>query len=116
MSFTVAGGGGSGDRPTPRINSAMLAQHRNSTVKLVGRLVSTGTSALTLEASDHGQVTIATLSQGHGYTTFVEITGQVSADARSVREMQVYNLGENFDLDGYDHMVQLTRKFPELFG
>jgi hypothetical protein len=48
-------------------------------------------------------------------SSFVEVIGRVNPD-RSVQEYRVSDFGDNFHLDNYEQLVQLsTKEFKELF-
>jgi len=48
--------------PTPRVNAAMLKEHVGKKVRLVGKVMNTDGSAVTLEAADGGTVTVKQVS------------------------------------------------------
>ncbi|KAJ1959301.1 hypothetical protein IWQ62_004666 [Dispira parvispora] len=80
------------EKPTPRINSAMLPNYINHSVRLVGKIVQHNTFG----------------------TKFVEIIGQVQPD-RSLQEFSSCNMGDNFDMPTYNKLVELSHRYKELF-
>ncbi|ORX95555.1 replication factor A protein 3 [Basidiobolus meristosporus CBS 931.73] len=102
------------DKPTPRINSSMLGQHTNKTVRIVGKVMQLQEGSALIESSDHGQISVS-LNPGTTFSTpYVEIIGIVQQDL-SVQELTSSGFGENFDLDNYNSLVELSRKYTEIF-
>jgi replication factor A3 len=101
---------------TPRVNSRLVGNFKGQSVRLVGKRVATNTTSVTLEASDHQQVIVQTANpaqyQMHAYA---EVTGKVNDDG-SLTELNMCNFGDDFDLDSYDKVVELSHgKFSSLF-
>ncbi|KAK9703696.1 hypothetical protein K7432_010587 [Basidiobolus ranarum] len=102
------------DKPTPRINSSMLSQYINTTVRIVGKVMQLQEPNALIESSDHGQISVS-LNPGTTFTSqYVEIIGIVQQDL-SVQELTSTSFGEDFDLDNYNSLVELTRKYTEIF-
>ncbi|SPO47254.1 related to single-stranded dna binding protein 12k chain [Moesziomyces antarcticus] len=110
------------EKPTPMINSAMLAQYAGQTVRVVGKVQKLTGQTLLIQTSDMGnvEVTLNPDSEISG-STFVEITGKVSdggsgLDGYQVREFTTVDCGENVDMELVEKTVQLSAKFPNLFS
>jgi replication factor A3 len=89
------------EKPTPMINSAMLAQHAGQTVRIVGKVQKLTGQTLLIQTSDMGNVEVALNPDSEiSGSTFVEITGKVSEggsglDGHLVREFTTVDCGEN---------------------
>ncbi|XP_064401836.1 uncharacterized protein LOC135347733 [Halichondria panicea] len=101
----------------PRVNTSMLSKHIGSRVCLVGKNlgVMKGGTSLNLEASDKQTVT-ANFPQPlrDPLDTYVELLGKVENDC-SISVERIVNFGNDFDLDVYNEVIQITSKFPSLF-
>ncbi|KAJ1967036.1 hypothetical protein H4R35_006829 [Dimargaris xerosporica] len=102
------------EKPTPRVNSGMLPQYTNTSVRLVGKVLQVQGTKAVLEASDHGKVTIDLMPANNFGTQYVEVIGLVQ-DGRSIQEYSSCNLGDTFDLGNYNKLVELSQKYQDLF-
>ncbi|KAL8281365.1 hypothetical protein RQP46_006399 [Phenoliferia psychrophenolica] len=101
--------------PTPRVNSALLANFSGKTVRITGKVISLAEDSAVIEASDAGQVTIRLGPEASYADQYVEIIGKVVGDL-TVQELSSVNLGDNIDMDLVEQTVQLMQGHPQLFG
>jgi len=101
---------------TPRVNKATISNYVDCTVRLVGTVkeVNRNERIATLETSDKQTVTVRMQSIEYP-SKVVEIVGTVNRD-NSVTEIYAYAFGDNFDFDNYDQLINLTARYPEIFG
>ncbi|SNX86300.1 related to single-stranded dna binding protein 12k chain [Melanopsichium pennsylvanicum] len=110
------------DKPTPMINSNMLSQYANQTVRLVGKVQKITGNTLLLQTSDLGNVEVVlTPDSDISGSTFVEVTGKVSEggsgmDGYLVREFTTVDCGDNVDMTLVENVVQISASFPQLFS
>ena len=99
-----------------RVNAACLPQYAGQRVALVGKVVNVDSGMATLQCSD-GQNVQVTMNAGSTYGEFVEVVGIANADgSQSVREERACDMGNNFNLDNYEQLVQLANgKYKHLF-
>ncbi|GAA6059748.1 hypothetical protein JCM10212_001956 [Sporobolomyces blumeae] len=102
------------DRPTPRVNSAKLALYTGKTVRVCGKVVTLADDSAILETSDGGQITVKLDRMTNLQDTFVEVVGRVDND-NTVTELVSQNLGDSFDLELAEKVVELTHSLPEVF-
>ncbi|KAG2204521.1 hypothetical protein INT47_012580 [Mucor saturninus] len=102
------------DKPTPRINSSLREKYVGRTVRITGQLVSLSGNTAVIKSTDNGQVLVHLNGESQWGTDFVEVIGQVEQDF-TLREFKTTNLGNNFDLELANKVVELGQKLPELF-
>ncbi|CEI97015.1 hypothetical protein RMCBS344292_11158 [Rhizopus microsporus] len=102
------------EKPTPRVNSALREKYVGKTVRLVGKITSFSGNTAVLEASDHGQVLVNLNGESQWGTQYVEVIGQVDQDF-TIREFKTTNMGDNFDLDLANKVVEFGQRCPEIF-
>lgn len=105
------------ERPTPRVNSAMLTDYQGKTVRIIGRVLNRQAGNIIIQASDEGQVKVK-LSQGSSISddaTFIEVIGKVSQSDLSVTELTSVDLGTDLDMGLVEKFVQLASLHPEVF-
>ncbi|OBZ88362.1 Replication factor A protein 3 [Choanephora cucurbitarum] len=102
------------DKPTPRINSALREKYVGRVVRLVGKLHSLSGNTAVLDASDHGQVMVKLNGESQWGTDYVEVIGQIESDY-TLREFKTSNLGNSFDLDMANKVVEYSQKLPSMF-
>ncbi|KAJ1980259.1 hypothetical protein H4R33_005524 [Dimargaris cristalligena] len=83
------------EKPTPRVNSALLPNYINHSVRIVGKVIQIQGNKAVLEASDHGKVLVNLVPQNNIGSQYVEIIGLVQED-RSIQEFSSCNMGEKF--------------------
>eukprot|EP00053_Salpingoeca_punica_P002590 m.38560 g.38560 ORF g.38560 m.38560 type:complete len:108 (+) comp11664_c0_seq1:52-375(+) len=99
-----------------RVNGASLAANVARPVVLVGEVVENADDVqLTLNAADGQPVHVSFEQPQSGLSKFVEVTGEVREDGRTVTGWVTTNLGENFDLGMYNQALQLMDQFPAPF-
>jgi len=106
------------ERPTPRCNSTTLTRYPNKLIRLAGRVLRVDNDLLVLEASDQGQVRVK-LRDGSAESItdqYVEIIGRVSSNDNLVTEMTFTNFGDDFDLKGWESVVNISHANPKEFG
>ncbi|KAJ1562661.1 hypothetical protein HK405_009394 [Cladochytrium tenue] len=102
---------------TSRVVSSSLAQHVNRTVLLVGRVASFDphSSYAVIEAADGGQVGVQAIPGSDLQPgAVVEVTGIVNQDL-SLQEQISCRFAADYDPTAYVKMLEVTRKFPQLF-
>eukprot|EP01135_Chromosphaera_perkinsii_P001599 Nk52_evm69s207 gene=Nk52_evmTU69s207 len=104
--------------PSPQVCGATLSAHVNQPVRIVGEVAQNdvnNSGNIILNSCDGQSVTVqaGTLAGGN-FSRFVEITGNVNADA-TVRGLTSVNLGDDFDLALYNEVLQKTMAYPDLF-
>ncbi|ORX76936.1 hypothetical protein BCR32DRAFT_283652 [Anaeromyces robustus] len=53
---------------------------------------------------------------GNSYNSrFVEVIGQITGDYSITETALALSLGDNFDLESFDKLIQYQRKFPDIF-
>jgi len=102
------------DKPTPRVNSALLKQNAGVIVRITGKILQHQGSQVILEASDHGQVNVHLSGDSQLSSQFVEVIGRVNQDG-SIQEFSSIDLSADFDLNAYNKFVELAQQFPELY-
>ncbi|KAI9504100.1 replication factor A protein 3 [Coemansia spiralis] len=85
------------DKPTPRINSSMIQQYTNTTVRVVGKVLQTQGSGFVLETSTGGQVVVIPTVECTYSSQFVEIVGRVQNDG-TISGYSAVNLSDNFGM------------------
>ncbi|KAH8772670.1 replication factor A protein 3 [Diaporthe sp. PMI_573] len=101
-------------QPTPRITAPYLDSYRGRNVIVVGRVVQLRGEVAVIDAD--GNITAhlnreAHLSNGNA----VQIIGKVNPDL-SIRALNSLDLGAGVDLGVYQHVVEVSQKYGELFG
>ncbi|KWU44855.1 replication factor A protein 3 [Rhodotorula sp. JG-1b] len=103
------------DRPTTRVNGALLANcSHGQIVRLIGKVVSLDSDQAVLEAADGVQVTVRLARESVLSDTFVEVIGKV-VDTNEISELTSQNMGENLDLALANKVVELAQQYPEVF-
>ncbi|GAA5826944.1 hypothetical protein JCM5353_004774 [Sporobolomyces roseus] len=103
------------DRPTPRVNAAKLAEYQpGQVVRLVGKVLTITDEEALVESPDGGQVTIRLDRQTNINDKFIEVIGKYDGDM-VITEMISQNLGDEFDLDLANKVVELTHTLPDVF-
>ncbi|KAG0177739.1 hypothetical protein DFQ29_004466 [Apophysomyces sp. BC1021] len=102
------------EKPTPRINSVLREKYVDRTVRISGKVISFSGDTAVIQATDGGQVLVKLNGENQWGTKFVEVIGRVEKDF-SVMEFKSSNLGESFDLDLANKVVEYGQKCPELF-
>ncbi|KAK4046625.1 hypothetical protein OIO90_006495 [Microbotryomycetes sp. JL221] len=102
------------DKPTPRINSGRMGDYIGQTVRITGKVVSRDGDTTTLELSDGGQVSVKLNRESNHRDTFVEVLGKVESPD-SLQEYTSCNMGDTFDMDLMDKVVEMTHKHPDVF-
>ncbi|GAA5956930.1 hypothetical protein JCM21900_006710 [Sporobolomyces salmonicolor] len=103
------------DRPTPRVNSARLAEYTNGKiVRLIGKVINLDGETAILEAADGGQVTVRLSKVSNLADTYVEVVGKVDSDL-VMTELATQNLGDSIDMDLANKVVELTHLHPDVF-
>ncbi|BGP56594.1 hypothetical protein JCM8202_000220 [Rhodotorula sphaerocarpa] len=102
------------DRPTTRVNGAVLATcSKGQTVRLIGKVINLDDDRALVEASDGVQVTGAA-GESAWANSFVEVLGKMM-DTTVINELTSQNLGENLDLKLADRVVDLAQRYPAVF-
>ncbi|PWO00896.1 replication factor A protein 3 [Tilletiopsis washingtonensis] len=105
------------DKPTPLINSSMMANHAGQVVRIVGKAAQLAGSELVVQTSDQGNVAVDlardTQLRGEGY---VEIVGKVDENGERLREFTSVDFGDKLDMALVEAVVQLSAKVPALFA
>ncbi|KAI8072396.1 replication factor A protein 3 [Gongronella butleri] len=102
------------NKPTPRINSQLREKYAGTTVRIAGKIHSyTGETAV-LSTSDGGQVLVKLNDNSKWGSEYIEIIGRVEPDF-SITEFDSLNLGNDFDLQLANKVVEYGQKFPEMF-
>ncbi|KAF9971591.1 hypothetical protein BGZ73_005435 [Actinomortierella ambigua] len=99
---------------TPRVNSAMLANHRDKNVRFVGKIINHNGERAVMQASDKGQVQIHMNAESAYGTQYIEVIGKVVEDL-SISEIASYNMGNEFDMETYNTMIVKAQLFPAIF-
>ncbi|ORX56462.1 replication factor A protein 3 [Piromyces finnis] len=102
----------------PRINSSMFREYRDRIVRVVGQVLSTGNNnTIFLTTSDQGNinVTVNHMRAPYENSRFVEVIGQVTGDDSITETSPALSLGDNFDLESYNKLIQYQRKFTDIF-
>lgn len=94
--------------------------HRLHPARILTRLARARTQdngMATLQCSDGQDVEVAMIA-GSTYGEYVEVVGIANADgSASLREERACDMGNNFDLDSYEQLVQFANgKFSYLFS
>ncbi|KAG9303950.1 hypothetical protein G9A89_005860 [Geosiphon pyriformis] len=99
----------------PRLSAAQLSTNRGQLVTIVGRIVESTSGKAILQAHDKGIVNIKTIQDQNFQQGFVEVVGRVMDDL-TVEELNSINLGDNFDIDLYADVIEISKKYPSLMG
>ncbi|GAA5811209.1 hypothetical protein MFLAVUS_004640 [Mucor flavus] len=102
------------DKPTPRINSGLREKYVGKTVRIIGKIVSLSGNTAVLNSTDHGQVLVHLNGESQWGTDYVEVIGQVEPDF-TLREFKTSNLGNDFDLELADKVVEFSQRCSEIF-
>ncbi|CDS07862.1 hypothetical protein LRAMOSA01811 [Lichtheimia ramosa] len=102
------------NKPTPRINSKLREKYVGTTVRISGKVVSFAGDTAVIEATDHGQVLVKLNGESQWGTEYVEVIGKIERDF-SLTEFTSTNLGNDFDLDLANKVVEYSQKYPEMF-
>ncbi|DAZ95004.1 TPA: hypothetical protein N0F65_003630, partial [Lagenidium giganteum] len=99
----------------PRVNKKTMGSYVGRTVALVGAVESHMPTAVVLRTSDGGHVNVKPAPGSDYGSKVVEVIGRV-LDSETIQEFKATLFGENFDLESYDQLLQLSQgKFRPLF-
>ncbi|KAI9139956.1 replication factor A protein 3 [Paraphysoderma sedebokerense] len=101
-------------QPTPFVNTALLSQFTNRTVRIVGRLIEANPTNAKFESSDQGQFTVDLQPGSQFEDGFYEFVGQVKPDM-SIQELSHTPFGHNFDMENHNALVKFTHRLSELY-
>jgi len=99
-----------------RVNSAMLADHEDQWVMLLGEVVDQNEQSVTIKASDGGEVNVSLSTLGLPWqcdTKFVEVTGKAAGGGVDAATYTL--MGNEFDLGTYNEALALMKQFPTPF-
>ncbi|KAJ5077265.1 replication protein a3 [Anaeramoeba ignava] len=100
---------------TQRVNHSMLKDQVGKSVRFVGKVTHLQGNEAKLLSPDSVEVSIIREPNSLKYSSdFVEVVGTVNSNL-SIKESQFVNFGNNFDLQTYNEMLQLSTQFPEIF-
>ncbi|ORX81557.1 replication factor A protein 3 [Anaeromyces robustus] len=100
----------------PRINSSMFRDFKERNVRVVGQVLSNQGDSVIIKTSDQGNVRVSVNHYGNSYNSrFVEVIGQITGDDSITETAPALSLGDNFDLESFDKLIQYQRKFPDIF-
>ncbi|KAG5174998.1 replication factor A protein 3 [Tribonema minus] len=102
-----------------RVNGAILPSQTDQNVILIGKVTETGPEYSTLQASDGAPIRVK-MSAGNAYNSaYVEVVGHVYPDEAGglyVDEFISRDLGDNFNLENYNEVVEMANgRFAHLF-
>eukprot|EP01104_Vermistella_antarctica_P006039 TRINITY_DN16779_c0_g1_i1.p2 TRINITY_DN16779_c0_g1~~TRINITY_DN16779_c0_g1_i1.p2 ORF type:complete len:109 (-),score=23.89 TRINITY_DN16779_c0_g1_i1:249-575(-) len=102
---------------TPRINGTMLPNYVGARVRFVGSVTSTNPPMWTVNASDNVAVSVRSNTGADAPSTYIEVIGTVSNNGGQfvIESESVTAFGDNFDLNNYNDLVNLSQKVPDLF-
>ncbi|KAL6607291.1 replication factor A protein 3 [Neocallimastix californiae] len=100
----------------PRINSSMFREYINKNVRVVGQVLSNQGDSVILKTSDQGNVKVSINHYGNAYNSrFVEVIGQITGEDSITETAEAIGLGDNFDMESFEKLINYQRKFPEIF-
>ncbi|KAI7901782.1 replication factor A protein 3 [Cokeromyces recurvatus] len=102
------------EKPTPRINSSLREKYVGKTIRLIGKLHSLSGNTAVLTSTDNGQVLVKLNGESQWGTDYVEVIGLIEPDF-TLREFKTTNLGNSFDLELANKVVEYGQKCPEIF-
>ncbi|KAG4100594.1 replication factor A protein 3 [Neocallimastix lanati (nom. inval.)] len=106
------------DSKIPRINSSMFREYINKYARVVGQVLSNQGDSVIIKTSDQGNIKVSVTHYGNGIaysSRFVEVIGQITGEDSITETANAIGLGDNFDLESYEKLVQYQKKFPDIF-
>ncbi|KAI9265229.1 replication factor A protein 3 [Phascolomyces articulosus] len=102
------------DKPTPRINSALRENYVEQTVRIVGKIQSFNGETAVIVASDQGHCMVKVNGENSWSGSYVEVIGRINKDY-SITEFKSTSLGDDFDLELANKVVEYGQKYKEIF-
>ncbi|KAF8477094.1 replication factor A protein 3 [Kalaharituber pfeilii] len=98
---------------TPRINSTMLENFINRTIRMVGKVLELRGETATVDSAGSALIHMASNTHwaiGH----YVEVVAKVQQDL-SLKVLMSLDLGTDVDMNAYEALVDANHKFKEIF-
>ncbi|CAO0794730.1 unnamed protein product [Mucor circinelloides] len=102
------------EKPTARINSALREKFVGQTVRVSGKMISLSGNTAVVESTDNGQILVHLNGESQWGTDYIEVIGQVEPDF-TLKEFKTTNLGNDFNLELANKVVEYSQKCPDMF-
>ncbi|KAF5379926.1 hypothetical protein D9757_007215 [Collybiopsis confluens] len=108
----------SDENTSPRVNSAFLPKFVGRMVRVPCKVLTTTDTAVTVQSTDGGEISITFAGDSGITSTFVEIIGKV-VDEQTVKKFAVINHKVDLDMQSMDGLIRLwhdPRFFDTVFS
>ncbi|KAL1926859.1 hypothetical protein VTP01DRAFT_5505 [Rhizomucor pusillus] len=102
------------NKPTPRINASLQEKYVDKTVRIIGKVKSFAGDSAVLTTTDGGQVLVQLNGESQWGSEYMEVIGRVEKNF-TIMEYKSTNLGNDFDMDLANKVVEYAQKCPEIF-